>query len=157
MAQDARCFGADEYQERLVALAQRLGHRSRHEIRLAQARGADDDGHGVGRALQERADGAAEQIGTQAGQGHVDRVAVEHGVADVEGAQAFRCRLVRRRRLEAGKPGAVGDQRRGPAGRGQDSDPPPRSRRWGARAAGMSSRSAKVVARITPICRNKAS
>ena len=125
MTQDARCLRADEDQERLVALAQRLGHRACHEIRLAQARGADDDGDGIiGRALEERADGAAEEIGLQAGQGDVDRVAVEHGVADVEGAQALRRRLVRWRRLEAGKPGAVGDQGRGPAGRGQDGDPP---------------------------------
>ena len=91
--------------------------------------------------------------------GDVDRIAVQRGVvALLQRAQPGGGGRVRRRRLEAGHARAVGHQRAGAAGRGEDGDALAAQRlRPVASAAGTSSRSEKVCARITPTWRNSAS
>ncbi|MNN06199.1 hypothetical protein D3C81_1189820 [compost metagenome] len=117
-------MGAHVCNHGLAAVGQAVADGIGHQVRHGQAGRAHDHRHRViARTLEQDPDRGTQQIRLQPGKGHVDRVAVKRRVVSLlQGAQLRRGGFVRRRRLEAGDAQAVGHQRAGAAGRGQDRD-----------------------------------
>ncbi len=108
----------------LVRVRQALLDGAGHQLGHRQAGRADDDRQRVvARTLQQHVDRTAQQVGLQAGERDVDRVAVEHRViAGLQRAQRLGGGRIGRGRVEAGHAEIVGDQRAGAAGGREDGD-----------------------------------
>ncbi|CUI33553.1 Uncharacterised protein [Achromobacter xylosoxidans] len=106
----------------------RIPQRIGQQLRLGDSGGSrDGDERVISVALEDGAHGAAQHIGLQAGQRHVDGIAVQRRVlARLQRPQGRAGGRVGRGQFEARQPKAVGHQRAGPARRRQDGDTAPR-------------------------------